>query len=286
MDEYIKQKIKENLKKSIRAFFKNKEVKNYQVLDDIFPVERRIRSLIGGLETSLGTTCWEPIAKSLAELNGFEIITKKILRPEPFPLELQTEFNKLVHERENKTNNKRITTEECIQRLKEAALKTNPQDIIQYTSPPSGTGVDIHFYKNGIEYIFDIKTTQPNQANFKGFNRQLLEWYTYRYADDPHANLEARIAIPFNPFTKPWYEQQKSMLFNSPLDMNKDIWVENEFWNFCSGKENTFEQLKELFVELGQENFAEEFHDIFYQNQFNKNMNLMIYLIFFFRGTI
>ncbi|MBD2279838.1 hypothetical protein [Aphanizomenon flos-aquae] len=40
------------------------------------------------LETSLGTTCWEPIAKTLAELNGFEIVTEKILRPQPFPKEL------------------------------------------------------------------------------------------------------------------------------------------------------------------------------------------------------
>ncbi|MEA5515636.1 TdeIII family type II restriction endonuclease [Nodularia sp. UHCC 0506] len=267
MDELIKQKLKENLKKSIRAFFKNKTVKNYQVLDDIFPVERRVRSLIGGLETSLGTTCWEPIAKTLAELNGFRIITKKILRPEPFPHQLQKEFNKLVSERENKPSNQRVSTEECIKRLKEAALKTNPQDIIQYTSPPSGTGVDIHFYKAGIEYVFDIKTTQPNQGNFKGFNRQLLEWYTYRFAENPDANLEARIAIPFNPFTKDWYEQQQSMLTNSPLDRNKDIWVENEFWDFCSGKINTFEQLKSLFTELGQENFAAEFHDIFYENK-------------------
>ncbi|UKO96729.1 TdeIII family type II restriction endonuclease [Nostoc sp. UHCC 0870] len=267
MDEYTKQKIKENLKKSIRAFFKNKEVQNYQVLDDIFPIERRIRSLIGGLETSLGTTCWEPIAKTLAEINGFEIITKKILRPEPFPQKLQHEFNKLVYERESKPNNKRVLTEECIQRLKEAALKTNQEDIIKYTSPPSGTGVDIHFCKNGVEYIFDIKTTQPNQGNFKGFNRQLLEWYAYRYVENPYANLEARIAIPFNPFKKSWYEHQKSMLSNSPLDINRDIWVENEFWDFCSGRENTFEQLKSLFVELGQENFAAEFHDIFYNRE-------------------
>ena len=267
MDEEIKFKIKENLKKSIRKFFKNKKIKNYQILDEIFPNERRIRSLIGGLETSLGTTCWEPIAKTLAELNGFKIITKKILRPEPFPHQLQNEFNKLVSERENKPSNQIISTEECVKRLRNAATKINPQDIIQYTSPPSGTGVDIHFYKAGIEYVFDIKTTQPNQGNFKGFNRQLLEWYTYRFAENPDANLEARIAIPFNPFTKSWYEHQKSKLINCSLDVNKDIWVENEFWDFCSGTENTFEQLQTLFVELGQENFAAEFHDIFYQNK-------------------
>ncbi|AFY49463.1 MjaII restriction endonuclease [Nostoc sp. PCC 7524] len=265
MDKDTKQKIKDNLKKSIRDFFKNKQVKNYQVLDDIFPIERRIRSLIGGLETSLGTTCWEPIAKTLAEINGFEIVTKKILRPEPFPRDLENELNKLVTERENKPNNKRVPTEECIQRLKEAALKTNQEDIIQYTSPPSGTGVDIHFCKNGIEYIFDIKTTQPNQGDFKKFNKQLLEWYAYRYTENPDTSLEARIAIPFNPFSKSWYEEQKSKLSSSPLDITRDLWVENEFWDFCSGKQNTFQHLKALFVELGKEDFAAEFHDIFYK---------------------
>ena len=56
------------------------------------------------------------------------------------------------------------------------------------------------------------------------------------------------------------------MLSSSPLDTTQDIWVENEFWDFCSGKENTFEELLSLFVELGQENFAEEFRDIFYPN--------------------
>ena len=270
MDKDIKDRIKVILKESIRNFFKDKKVKNYQVLDDIFPVERRIRSLIGGLETSLGTTFWEPIAKTLAELNGFEIITKKILRPEPFPEKLQNELNKLVYERENKPNNQIVSTKECIKRLKEAALATRHQDIEKYTSPPPGTGVDIHFCKDGIEYIFDIKTTQPNQGDFKGFNKQLLEWYTYKFAENPDANLEARIAIPFNPFTQYWYKNKKSMLTNSPLDIDQDIWVENEFWDFCSGMENTFGQLQSLFVELGKEDFSAEFDDIFYQDKFPK----------------
>ncbi|TAE58304.1 MAG: TdeIII family type II restriction endonuclease [Nostocales cyanobacterium] len=267
MEESTKKIIKENLKKSIRNFFKHQKNPNYQVLDDIFPIERRIRSLIGGLETSLGTTCWEPIAKTLATLNGFEIVTAKILKPEPFPTILQNELNQLIDERENKYNTRRVLTEECIERLRNAALQINPEEIVKYTSPPPGTGVDIHFYKNGIEYIFDIKTTQPNQSGFKGFNKQLLEWYAYRFAKTPNVKLEARIAIPFNPFKKSWYEKQKSMLFGSPLDIERDIWVENEFWDFCSGQKNTFEDLQSLFIELGTENFAAEFHDIFYPNE-------------------
>ncbi|MEH2058681.1 MAG: TdeIII family type II restriction endonuclease [Nostoc sp.] len=268
MDDYLKEKIKENLKISIRKFFNNKAVKNYQVLDDIFPKERRIRSLIGGLETSLGTTFWEPISKTLAEINGFKIIKEKILVPTPFPQVLQNELDKLVSERENKPNNRRVSTEECIDRLTNAAAKTNPQDIAAYIykSPPSGTGVDIHLSKDGIEYLFDIKTAQPNLADFQKFNKQMLQWYAYRLAKDTNAKLKARIAIPFNPFSKSWYEKQKGKLSSSPLDIAQDIWVENEFWDFCSGTENTFEQLKALFVELGHENFAAEFNDMFYQN--------------------
>jgi hypothetical protein len=41
-------------------------VPNFQILDLIIPVERKIRSVVGGLETSLGTTLWEPLAKNLA----------------------------------------------------------------------------------------------------------------------------------------------------------------------------------------------------------------------------
>ncbi|BDI19630.1 type II restriction endonuclease TdeIII [Nostoc cf. commune SO-36] len=268
MNDYLKERIKENLKISIRKFFNNKKVKNYQVLDDIFPNERRIRSLIGGLETSLGTTFWEPISKTLAEINGFQIIKEKILVPTPFPQALQNELDKVVYERENKPNNRRVSTKECIDSLRNAAEKTNPEDIATYiyVSPPSGTGVDIHLFKDGIEYLFDIKTAQPNQGDFQKFNKQMLQWYAYRLAKNTNAKLEARIAIPFNPFQKSWYEMQKTKLFSSPLDIAQDIWVENEFWDFCSGTENTFEQLKALFIELGEENFAAEFNDIFYQN--------------------
>ena len=65
--------IKKVLKKSISNFFLNKKVKVIHPLDFIFPSERRIRSLIGGLETSMGTTLWEPILKLFAKNNGYEI---------------------------------------------------------------------------------------------------------------------------------------------------------------------------------------------------------------------
>lgn len=58
---------------------------------------------MGGLETSMGTTVWEPVAKTLAELHGFEVIKEKILRPSPFPNELAAELSSLIVLREDKT---------------------------------------------------------------------------------------------------------------------------------------------------------------------------------------
>jgi hypothetical protein len=259
MDETLKNKIKDELKANIRKFFRDKAKTPYQVLNHIFPAERRIRFLIGGLETSLGKQFWEPIAKVLSELNGFEVISTPLLSPKPFPETLQNELNSLINER--KEND--ISTLECIARLRQAAAKSS-FDNIEFVSPQSGTGVDIYLKKNGIEYLFDIKTTQPNQRDFNSFNSQILNWYSFRFARDSQCDVQARIIIPFNPFKKDWYLQNKSKLKVSHLDSDNDLWVGNEFWDFCSGFENTLEHLQDIFIELGKENFSQEFHDIFY----------------------
>jgi len=79
MNVQLKAEIKQSIEASIRKFFRRKKVKVTHVLDLIFPVERRIRSLIGGLETSMGTTVWEPVAKVLAKANGFTVEDRKLL---------------------------------------------------------------------------------------------------------------------------------------------------------------------------------------------------------------
>ena len=73
-----KDEIKHTISKSIESFFLNKKVTVSHPLDLIFPKERRIRSLIGGLETSLGTKVWEPLAKMFAQNNE----NKKLLTAE------------------------------------------------------------------------------------------------------------------------------------------------------------------------------------------------------------
>lgn len=269
LNQELKQEIKETLKISIRSFFKKKQ-KSFQgknaasktsnILDILFPKERRIRLLIGGLETSMGTV-WEAIAVKLAQHNGFSIISDKILMPSPFPEELAKTLENLLFTRINRKTF--ISTEDCITQLKTAA-QTIDISRINFVNPPSGHGVDLYLKKEDTEYLFDLKSPQPNKGDFPRYTRQLLEWYAYKFAQNPSLQLEARIAFIFNPFEKSWYEEQKSKISNC-LDINRDIYVENEFWDFCSGQPNTWQALENLFYELKAENFDREFEDIFHQ---------------------
>lgn len=260
MNDDLKLQIKEALKNSIRKFFLNKKVKTFHILDYVFPVERRIRSLIGGLETSLGTTLWEPLAKTIAEANGFQILNKPLFMPSPFPKDIQDEIGEIKKLRESK--NEWLSMEKCVYRLRKVANNIN-RDNLNYIKPPAGKGVDLYLLKDSIEYVFDIKTNQPNQRAGLDLNLQLLEWYAYRFCQNPSAQFEARIAFPFNPYPdKSWWEANGSRIY--PLEQGKDAWVENEFWNFCSGEDNTWDNIVQLFIELGEENFGQEFKDIFY----------------------
>jgi hypothetical protein len=107
-----------------------------------------------------------------------------------------------------------------------------------------------------------LETNQPNRRAGEDLNSQLLNWYAYRYCQDPDARFEARIAFPFNPFEQNWWIKQGDRI--APITPG-EAWVEDEFWDFCSGEDGTWQQILDIFIELGQEeNFSREFQDIFY----------------------
>ncbi|NET60678.1 MAG: TdeIII family type II restriction endonuclease [Symploca sp. SIO2E6] len=265
MKKELKDKLKKVLTDSIRNFFKRKieeGISTSNILDILFPQERRIRSLIGGLETSMGTTVWEVMARELAVNNGFEIIPdKQILMPQPFPNKLNSTLQRLINSR---SNGHLVSTDECIAQLRQASQNID-RDNLSFVAPPKGMGIDLYLKKNVIEYIFDLKSSQANVGDFSRYNRQLLHWYAYRFAKDPTVQLKARIAFTFNHFPEDWYKKQKSKIATH-LDPDCDIFVENEFWDFCSGYKDTSSIFTSLFEELRDENFHEEFHDIFYDS--------------------
>lgn len=253
IDKVLREEIKQNLRNSIRKYVTNFRYRSSQPLDLLIPRERKIRSVVGGLETSMGTTVWEPIAKTLAQINGFEIIEEKILMPKPFPKILAIELSTLISLRENA--NTWIPTAECVQRLKEARNAIKGQEI-GYVSPAAGTGVDIRLKKNGIEYAFDTKTVKPNVGGIKGFNKELLEWYAYRICKDPDVTIQCKIAYPYNPYSDDFWKHTPHNA--GMLEPKVDALVGNEFWDFLSGKDHTLQEIFSMLKELSDEGFGQE----------------------------
>jgi Type II restriction endonuclease, TdeIII len=100
---------------------------------------------------------------------------------------------------------------------------------------------------DGVEYYFDLKTAKPNLGEFKDFKRMLLEWIAIRGALDTKMKIRTLLAIPYNPYEPEPYQR---WTLQGMLDLNDEILVAEEFWDFLGG-ENTYQNLLDVFEQVG-----------------------------------
>ena len=98
-------------------------------------------------------------------------------------------------------------------------------------------------------YFFDIKTAKPNKGGFKEFKRTLLEWTACVLAENPNANINTSIAIPYNPYEPKPYSR---WTMAGMLDLNHELKVASEFWDFLAGT-GTYDTLLTIFEQIGLE---------------------------------
>ena len=264
----IEELVRKTIKKSITNFFQGKVVKVEHVLDLIFPRERRIRSLIGGLETSLGTRLWEPLAKAFAKQGGFSILDEKEFNSSvPVLPESVRHFISDFVDKKSKDMN--LTHDSFVKKLDEHIKNIDLSDI-EYRKIPKGEGVDVWIEKNNKEYLIDIKTTQINAGSGPKFNANMLNWYAYRAISKKQSNSENQcttkclLAFPFNPHKSVDFWKKEGGK-SKPLIPGNEALVADEFWDFLYGKTNTTELIFKEFKKLGEDNFGEQFSDIFNQ---------------------
>jgi hypothetical protein len=256
MNNQLKVLIKKTVVDSILKYSKKNigKRRSFQILDLIIPKERKIRSIVGGLETSMGRTLWEPLAKEIAIQNGFEVIGENLELPKNLPGSLSQTLQVIIEARENQNDLFNAA-------LSHSTIRNNCQQFINspirdFRKAPKGNGVDIWLKKNDINYFFDTKTVQPNVGDFRKFLRQILHWYAYYYSKNPNGKAVAKIVFPYNPYLGDFWKYCKGG--GKPLEKGEEAWVENEFWDFLSGFPNTFEMIKESFNELYLEKTLEE----------------------------
>ena len=240
--------IKETVSNGILNYVENnlEKVRPFQILDLLIPKERKIRSIVGGLETSQGKTLWEPLAKSIATDNGFVVVPGDLQSPLIMPAALGNTLQIILESRILQNGQYNASTAHSA--IKQVCQQFINNPIQGFGPPPRGSGVDIWLQRDGIDYFFDTKTVQPNIAKFREFLSQLFNWYAYFYSGNPNGNAIAKIVFPYNPYKGDFWENSKAN--GRPLEPNAEAWVENEFWDFISGEENTFSIIKNCFIEL------------------------------------
>ena len=211
-------------------------------------------SFIHSLNTNFGTSIFEPVGLALAQKH-FKMAISQATAGDQISTGAQAEIQKIIDGLITATSSP--NKKEEIERIRKVCqtgqmIKVKP------------TKVDLMFEsKDGAYFLFDIKTAKPNAGGFKEFKRTLLEWVAVVLANKPDAEIHTLIAIPYNPYEPEPYTR---WTMRGMLDLENELKVADEFWDFLGGK-NTYKDLLDCFERVGIE-LRGEIDDYF--KRFNK----------------
>lgn len=179
-------------------------------------------SFIHSLNTSFGTSIFEPVAVELAKIRFKKVVAQYRLKTnisEQAQSAIQQIMNNLTTGGDpDKTAETKLIRASCKNgQLNE--LRTVKIDLFVED-------------ENGEVFLFDLKTAKPNISNFKDFKRTLLEWVAIALTADPKAKVNTLIAIPYNPYEPEPYQR---WTLKGMLDIEKELKIADEFWNFLGG---------------------------------------------------
>jgi len=236
--QVIEDTIKESLRKKFRTY--DPETKHMPFHYRLLGKDRMaLFSFIHSLNTTFGTSIFEPVAETIASLN-FEYAEKQYVVGDTISSGAQLEIQRIMNEltigkNPNKAEEIQMIREVCTQGEMNQ-LRTVKVDL--FVQAPDGTA-----------HLFDLKTAKPNISNFKDFKRTLLEWIAIYLAKDPKAKVNSYIAIPYNPYEPKPYER---WTLKGMLDLENELKVADELWDFL-GNGNTYQELLDCFERAGIE---------------------------------
>jgi len=196
-------------------------------------------SFIHSLNTTFGTSIFEPVAETLASIN-FQFAQKQYVVGDTISEKAQSEVQHIMNEL---TMGKDPNKAEEIERIRKVCSKgkTNKLKTVK---------VDLFVENNdGTVHLFDLKTVKPNISNFKDFKRTLLEWVAIFLAKNPKAKVNSYIAIPYNPYEPKPYER---WTLKGMMDLDQELKVAEELWNFLGG-DGAYDELLDCFERTGIE---------------------------------
>jgi len=234
----IENNIKDNLRKKFQTY--NPETSHMPFHYRLLGKDRMaLFSFIHSLNTTFGTSIFEPVAETLANLN-FDYAQKQYVVGDKISEQAQLEIQNIMNDLTIGKNPNKI---EEIERIRKVCNKGKMNQL-------RTVKVDLFVQsENGTVYLFDLKTAKPNISNFKDFKRTLLEWVAIFLAKKPNAKVMSYIAIPYNPYEPKPYER---WTLKGMLDLDNELKVAKELWDFF-GNTGAYEELLDCFERVGLE---------------------------------
>jgi type II restriction enzyme len=196
-------------------------------------------SFIQSLNTTFGTSIFEPVAVELAKVK-FTKAEAQYPVGNSISVKAQSEIQRIIDDLSIGKDANKLVEIERIRKVcctgKMASVKTVKVDLF------------IQDEKDNI-YLFDLKTAKPNKSNFKDFKRTLLEWTAITLATTPNAKIRSLIAIPYNPYEPSPYE---IWTLKGMFDLKEELTVGEGFWDFLGGA-GTYRDLLDCFEAAGIE---------------------------------
>jgi len=194
-------------------------------------------SFIHSLNTTFGTSIFEPVAEAIASLK-FKEAKKQYIVGDSISELAQTDIQNIINDLTMGGTPDKITEIERLRKVCTKGVMNNLRTV----------KVDL-FLKDDQEnvYLFDLKTAKPNISNFKDFKRTLLEWVAIYLAQQPKTRIHSYIAIPYNPYYPKPYER---WTLKGMLDLDNELKVAEEFWDFLGGN-GTYGELLNCFENAG-----------------------------------
>lgn len=196
-------------------------------------------SFLQSLNTTFGTSIYEPVAKELAKTT-FQEVHMQYKLGNIITQDAQNEIQKIMNYLSTGGEvNKAIETEKIrkvAQSGKENKLKSVKVDLFLIS-------------KQNEIFMFDLKTVKPNKGDFISYKRNMLEWLAVYFHQYPKAKARTLISIPYNPYEPNPYAR---WTMKGMLDLKEEVKVAEEFWDFLAGKE-TYKYLLDCFEQAGIE---------------------------------
>jgi len=197
-------------------------------------------SFIHSLNTNFGTSIFEPVALTLAK-SKFKRAESQATAGNKISSQAQIEIQKIIDDLTTAKTSPNKTKE--LEIIRKVAQQGEFRDI-------KPTKVDVLLESHAGElFLFDIKTAKPNAGGFKEFKRTLLEWVATTLAENSKLKVQTIIAIPYNPYDPEPYNR---WTIRGMLDLDRELKVANEFWDFLGG-EGAYEDLLKCFERVGIE---------------------------------